>query len=585
MEPMGEENADLELRAGEPFNPAIIRKRIRCIPAGSDAIVYNGHIARCDVDLYKSSGIVALLEREYGYKGSVFTWPIKREAKKIAGKHDGYWLKAKGDNANFLIGDLESAIRCVVEIMYWVDRDLTEYVKDHVASRVLLHQASELTGNPKIDEARIEGKCREIRAIKDVWGDNVQKEYRELKAAYESAYSTIDRQIQAISEGKRGRIVTKAAIAWGTLEFRVSKEELEGEIDIDRDPEGGATYLISRLTDKIGPTGRDRIIIGSYHPVDPPAFVTWKDHGVMSLFGQTFRLYETYGIDHFQHPTYDGRLPKGSPLQANVQKYRAEIESARISLRELEEKYRDAAVPWLDPTVDEREGTDRYKNGRSLMVATITLGMIDAVIDIYHEFIRRYTTAGQSSEYGYLSDVQTDATFTGLVEKLQKEREPILTAALMFSNGGTLSRANSNTPKYATRRLKPYDNMLRIANERKGAASAASDYPELVARHIPGILGVQDQPITQIRNKHGYELAMIVWMLRMATRYVHHLSYRSWKLPLETPEEAVYAIRREQPDLIHPQGNYYDRYFRLIEHGLTNALGITQRITFSPREQ
>ncbi len=577
------EQIDLGVRVGEAFDAEVVKRRIKAVPPGiEDGIpVYQGFIARCDVDLYHSSPIVDLLKTVYGYTGTVFTGLLKQGTKDIVAKWGGYRLKIKGDNVPYLIGSLEKAIRSEVEIMQWVDRELTEYVKDHVVARELLKQSGEMSGDTAADKKAVDRKIAELRAIKDRWGDDVPSEQRQLKETYESLHVKIDGEIQKLGEGKRGRIASKGAIAWDTIKFMVSKEIVEGEPDLDRDPEGGAEYLMSRLADKLGPLRKDSIFIASYatNPVlEPPPHFTWKYHGVRELHGQRFHLYETWGVDNFMHPTFDGRITENSPLAKNLDQYRGEIFAVRDYLRTLETKYRDAGLPWLDVTSDQREGTDRYKNGRALMVAAVTLGMMDAIIDIYTAHMKVHTMRPPSEHddsFSYLTDVTKDHILTDLVEHLGGNRNKMIIAALTYSNGGTLSRAHSETPRYPTRRLSPQNNQLRLNNERKSAVDSTSDYQELREQGIHDLLSLQSRPITEITVNHGTRLAMKTMILTAATRYINLTSYRAWKLPAQGLEAAVQTIRQEHPDLMQPDGTgYNDRYFELIDHALTQAVGL-----------
>ena len=554
--------------------------------------MYRGEIARGEVDLYNSSGLVDLLTHEYGYSGSFFTGLIKKEARGIVEQHGGYWVGAKGDSAEYIFGDLGTAVRCTESIMRWVDTDLTEYVKDHVAARQMLSAEGRTTGNPRENEANILKRIELIRKIKDKFGEDVPDLMRDLKNSYEELYAKIDSELRVISSEMRGRIVTKAGIAIGGIDFHVEKRyHAKGQVEINRDPQGEATYLLSRLTDKSGPLSgqKDKILVSSYKETQTfPDNYKFGPRSKVSVANSDFHIWETWGVDHFGSPDFDGRIPGDSLMLGNISAYRVETGKQVDFLKELEESYMDASIPWLDVTCDNREGTDRYKSGRSLMVAAFTLAIIDQVTVIYNEYSGGTEAKDSNSTpdtYAYLTDVRKDATFTGFIHALNNDRNNMVIAALTYSNGGSLSRANSYTPQYPTRRLKPEDNGARIANERKNAVSSTGDYPELVELGIPDILECQDKPISAIRDSSGYNLALKAQILRMASRYVHHLSDRSWKQRLGSAKDAIYRIRGELSDLVDVNTGYNDRYFQLVEHAFTNALGITGNVQFVPVQQ
>ncbi len=580
----------IEAVVGEVFDPEIIENRIRAMSPKSEEVVYSGLVARCDVDLYNSSGLVKLLER-YGYSGSFFTPILKREARNIVEKNKGYWIGTKGDSAEYMFGDLENAIRCTAEIVWWVDRELTEYVKDHVVAREILKEEGKLKEVPRKDNKAIECEIKLIRKIKDKWGGDVPKRHRKLKEFYEKKYAKIDGEVAQISGEPRGRIVTKSGITFDNVELNVTKTPAKnGIVEVNRDPQGAATYLMSRLTDKAGPLGgkKDIILFASYNKIkNLPKNITFQDLGKTAIHGMVYRLYQTWSVDNYNHPTFDGRIPEESSIIQKLESYKKEINKQVCFLKKLQKKKRDASLPWLNVTSDGKENIDYYKNGRSLMTTTFVLAIMDEVTKIYKEELKKKTNKKAQAEevFDLLGDVYKDATLTGFIDTLEKARKNMIIAALVYSNGGTLSRAQSDTPKYATRKLKPEDNLSRIVNERKGVYYSTSDYSELVKLGIPELLNVQDKNISEIRDHNGYELAMKAMILKMASRYVHHRSYRSWKLPAETAEDAIFKIREELYYLINPNGKgYFDRNFELIDWALTNALGIKrERIPFTKK--
>lgn len=68
----------------------------------------------------------------------------------------------------------------------------------------------------------------------------------------------------------------------------------------------------------------------------------------------------------------------------------------------------------------------------------------------------------------------------------------------------------------------------------------------------------------------------------MASRYVHHTSPRSWRLPVETPKEGIYAVRRELAYLQDETG-YKNRLFGLVDTAFRKSLGFRQvDVVFRP---
>jgi len=584
----------------ERFDADLIRQRIRKVhptkahPELTET-VYQGLAALCDVDIFDSTKLKFLISK-YGYVGTMYTDMIKIGVKEIVEKNGGFWYGTIGDAGRYYCGDLESAVRCTWEVMAWFDRVMTEDVKDFLVAWEMLKERARNSDKPiKISDNDVQEMVSELRKIKDLWYESVPKKYRALKDSYERLYATIDSEVAQVHGERRGRIPTKAAITYGITKIGVAKEMDPETKEVDRTikVEDETIYLMPRLTDKMGPLGgkKDIILIASYKPIPKllPEFMKFGEEKEITVANTKFYLYETWGVDNFKHPTFDGRLPQGSPLLEKETMYASEVLRARDILNELQNKYRDRSLQFLDVTSDEREGTDRYKSGRSLMVSLVALGVIDEVVKLYDEYKRLKANAvdEQSSQHrelslGYFFDVEKDATFTNFVETLKKERENILLVALTYSNGGSLLRPTSDTTaKYPTRKLKPEDYLATRVSERDAAFSATNKYDELVKRNVPKYLSVQDQKISEIRSTHGYELTLTTLILRMSTRYIHHRSYRAWKLPVATAEDAMYAIRNELSGIISPNGSgYTDNYFQLIDHAFTRALGIEGKVPF-----
>ena len=148
----------------------------------------------------------------------------------------------------------------------------------------------------------------------------------------------------------------------------------------------------------------------------------------------------------------------------------------------------------------------------------------------------------------------------------------MLLAALTYSNGGSLTRANSETPKYPTRRLTPLANKHRVENEREDGAKATAAYAELRERGVPTLISVQDRSLSELQAAQGYQLAMQTMILRMALRYVHHRSHRPWKLPSPAPEAAIAAIDGELSDIVQ-DGKIRNPYFALVKDAFLRTLG------------
>lgn len=579
----------LESRVSDfSFDPQKIRHRIKEVKPGEEKTVLDDDVCYCDVDLFNSSKLVHILNEEYGYTGTFFTKFIRDGVRKIVNNYGGLFLQTMGDSAEFLFGDndLEKAIRCTQEVMFWGDRELTEYIKDHVAAREILKQERSLSGDIPIDDELVQKKLLEVRKVKDLWDDQVPEESRALKDAYELEYAKVDRKIESgISDAKwedRGRIPMKAGIAIDNMKIWVSKiTDEEGDPETQRFVEGDVKYLIARLTAKDGPLGgqRDVIKVASYKVIRLPPFIKHSEGETRTVANSTFFVYDTFGVDNAKHPTFDGRIPDKSPLAKKLQQHRGEVGKELEFIRILQDKDRDASRPWLDVTIEKREGGDRYKNGRSLMVAKTVLGIVDEVIQIYERYtsrIKRKTGENPKTldEFAYLRDLSKAYALSQSVKAIGASRRQMVVAALLYSNGGSLLRVNTPTPKYPTRRLTPDNNRLRIEGEREEIYKAASKYPELVDIGIPEIMQVQDLPLSRIREKYGYELALKTMILRIATRYVHHTSYRSWK-PRINSEEALRAIRNELADIVRPDGTGYDdRNFEIVDHALRRILKI-----------
>lgn len=529
------------------FDPAAINRRIKAIPVDDiEQVVYKGPAVMCDVDIFNSSALVTKLKDKagYGYIGTFFTPYIKLHVSKLVRDMGGYWLGSKGDSAEFMFGDLEKAIRCTVEVVRWFDRDLTEYVKDHVVAREMLKAEGAITGTKSSENELIEAKIVELREIKDLWGDEVPLDKRELKEDYETRYAKIDTELAIISgELKeehakstgiaKGRLATKAGIAMGDIEFAASKEdasithpdlvddETGGKIkyvEIKRDAQGDGRYCVERLTDKIGPLGgrKDMIIVASFNPLeDLPEYIAFGVPFKATVANSVLHVCHTWGVDYFKHKRFDGKVPEESPLLEKLSVYRSEIGEQVAFLRELQDKY--AVLDWLDATAQEREGSDFYKLGRSMMTAAIVLGIMDSFTKIYTDQVAELVEAevqGRPSQPSMVLrdeifyDIRRDEDLTGFVKSLEEGRAMMILSALLYSNGGILSRATSPNLRYPTRKMRPEHNALRLSNETKKLIGSISDYPEIEELGILGLLSLQTQPISQISDTASYTMAM-----------------------------------------------------------------------------
>ncbi|MBI1969279.1 hypothetical protein HYS48_01180 [Candidatus Woesearchaeota archaeon] len=570
-----------DIVAHEDTFPVLLRKRIAAVPVdGEEHIVYSGIAAMCEVDMFNSTELVHLLAKKYYVPVRLITSQLKT-LRKMVEQHGGYWWQVPGDAVRYIFNTLDAAILCTAEIMQWADRELTEFVKDYAIAGAMLREEGKLSEDPEEQDKQIREKITLLRVLKDIWNNNVPRERKGEKERYEELYAKLDKEIEGLSREIRGRLPTRGGIAHGNLEFTVTKSEYaengKASIEMDRDPAGPVRYLFTRLTDKGGPLAgqKDRILIAAYDPLPPPQHFTWKELGETWVGNNKFLLYETWGIDHFNHPTFDGRIPDGSPLLKNLEQYRAEVLRERDFLRNLQMKKRDFSIPWLDVTHELREGTDRYKNGRTLMVTALVAGMLDAMHAIHQEYLQMVHSIeeGHLEGFPYLHGFLQDERLTSFMQWLGNNRKTMLLAALTYSNGGAIARANSDTPKYPTRKLYPEANQTRIASERKAAVLSTSDYTELSDLGVPDILAVQDKPISQIKKEDGHERAMQALILRFASRYIHHRSHRPWKLPLQTAEAAMEAADRELSDIIQ-DGRMQDRYLLLVKDAFLRTLGL-----------
>lgn len=585
---------DLELRLEsdemtlELFDSAEIIRRINSI--SDDAIevtVFYGVVAKGEVDLTNSTVVFQIL-KEHGIRGTMFTTQIKKNARPIVEKYKGYWEGAKGDNAMYIFGGLETAIRCSTEIMHWVDRDLTEYLKDYIVAVEILRERGQLKSTAKEQNLIIDAFIQELRQIKDIYGDYVPENKRELKEQYEKRYQEVDIELRSKLEEKRGRLVAKSGIIYGETEIKVTRDDLFHYPKPDF--QGDVPYLDKALNDKIsGPLSgnKDKIFVASSEPIkDWPSHILFRPLGLQT-YGekkkdgkQTFHLYEITGIDNFGHPSFDGRIPKDAPLLERLPQYRDEVLNGFKTLDELEQTYSDSSLPSLTIAIDEY--MDRYKNGRSFMMSAISLAIADELVNIYEKVVGEYASQSAlpvSQEMWYLTNVQFASSIREFMDLLKdqsgKFRETLLLSALLYNIGGSIARATSKTtPQYATRRLSPENNAVRLENEAANAYTVTSSYQELQERGLPDILKVQTTPISRIASTKERYAALI---LRFANRFVHNSSYRAWKVPLESPNQVVIEIRNDLSDIIDKLG-YIDRMYWLTENALTNILGITEQV-------
>src|SRR3989344_2812809 len=160
------------MQEGERFDAQLIIGKINSVP--QDAIevpIFSGLAIKGEVDLTNSTALFQLLQK-HGLEGTVFTAYIKKHAWPIVEKYQGFWNGVKGDNAEYIFGGLENAVRCSTDIMGWIDRDL-----------------------------------------------------RELKQKYEKEYSKIDSEISERLGEKRGRLIAKSGLVFGNTVIKVSRSD------------------------------------------------------------------------------------------------------------------------------------------------------------------------------------------------------------------------------------------------------------------------------------------------------------------------------------------------------------------------
>lgn len=570
------------MQEGERFDAQLIIGKINSVP--QDAIevpIFSGLAIKGEVDLTNSTALFQLLQK-HGLEGTVFTAYIKKHAWPIVEKYQGFWNGVKGDNAEYIFGGLENAVRCSTDIMGWIDRDLTEYIKDYIVAVEILKAERKLPTGPDERENQIGEFIGHLRKIKEVFEDDVPLDLRELKQKYEKEYSKIDSEISERLGEKRGRLIAKSGLVFGNTVIKVSRSDLF-HYPIP-DFQGAIPYLESALRVKSsGPLSghKDKIIIASYNPIDNfPPHMIFINQGEQSFGQQRYHQYQTLGVDNFGHPTFDGRIPQNAPLSNKLPKYRDEVSGAIKILEALEDKYVDSSLPSINVSADER--TDRYKNGRTSMMSVISLAVIDEIIKIYDGVVSEYknqNSAVMSHELWYLTNVEFASSIREFMNHLKDPsgtfRQNILFASLLYNIGGSIARATSRkTPQYATRRLSPENNAVRLQTEAANAYTISNNYTELQQRGIPDMLKIQNTSLSQVGfNKEVFAALILKW----ANRYVHHMSYRAWKTPVDSPEQAVVAIRKELSDLMDEKG-YKDRMHWLVENALTNVLGITEKI-------
>lgn len=567
---------------------------------------YSGEAAYCSVDLFHSTGLTAILDAEYGLNNVFVTAMLETLQQMVVEEHGGYWDKTKGDEVLFIIPeDLPAGIDAVRHVMMWADRELSPYVKDYAVASTMVRE--QLNGDLEHDKPIIEGKIRSLREIKDLWGNDVPVDRRAEKATYEQECAKIDRLLERYCDEEMGRVPTRGAIAFGHMQFKVDIE-INAKHErllpkIREDPAGKVRYLFQFLGESGITSGKkDVIYVATWDRLETLPAHTWEFAGMYMprvVPGEVdpnrpkkeFAVAKTIGINPYRHPTFNGILPAGSPLIRRLNDYRREVDATQQFLAEVEREYKThRSFARLDVTAIEIR--DRYKVGRSQMVATLVTGMIDEIVDhIYPEYlasVRDASSAMHSEKQPYLQAFFKDETLTEFVDYLKANRKTLLLTALLYSIGGTRARADG-TPPYPGRMLSTYNNPWRTLSEQRRAVAALEDYVNLKNEDgtptipefqgILELLGVQDvsRPISDIRQQHGYQRGMLTALFRMATRLVNKESHRSWKLP-QGIDEAIQAVDDEMPDIFQPQQDgtrVVDRYFLLVKDAFMRVLGKT----------
>ena len=167
---------------GERFDPRKVEERIAAVPVGKEELVYQGMVAMAEVDIFNSSGLTQILH-SHNVSNQMITAEIEN-LHAMVDTHGGYWWRSEGDAVKFITPDLESAIRCTVEIMRWADRHLTEFVKDYVIASEVLRDGGVLGNDPTANDRVVRREVASLRKIKEVWAGSLPPHSRGRKMNY-----------------------------------------------------------------------------------------------------------------------------------------------------------------------------------------------------------------------------------------------------------------------------------------------------------------------------------------------------------------------------------------------------------------
>lgn len=549
-------------------------------PASGSAVFDLGSTCVCEFDVFRSSPLALLLSNDYDHTLVFMSDKIKNDCLPIVERYGGIWISSHGDSAEFVIPDLAAASKCSIELLFWADSVLSEFVKDTVLASKIAN-SGQGANSRDIDDVRTL-----IEEVKDVGIEQLSKGKRVFKEDYEKLYSSLDMQISQVMEERRGRIPGRVGVAYGNAELHVTKSTIGNDdnslIEIDKQILGYAKVILARLLDKVGPLGgkKDKIsIASSQHLTVFPNEILFDGgqsgpHPIeQNVYGTDIIYYNIIGLDYYLDHTFYGKVEENSLAALKKDYYAKEIEDTHRWLQSVQDKYRDASKPWI--TLNHEESRDRYKNGRSKMVAHLIAATIDSATSLYAETLDIAKTiagikGGSNPVLDFLNP-DKDTSLRRFIKELEESRKQMVTTGLLYSNGGSLVRANSDTAVWPTRRLQPLVNDSRIANERAAAMWALEQYEELVSLRIHEIIEYQRAPLGDLIEKDQTR-ALKVLIVRLAARYIHYASHRSWKPAEQTIEGALEQVKAENTDLFGASEMERDKYVGFVFSAFERAV-------------
>ena len=544
----------------EKFDPEVVRGRLAQIPEDSPEVtVFRGCVAKVEVDISGSTYVRELLV-ELGFVDTFFSGIIKEKARPIAEKYNGFDIKVRGDDIEYVVGDIETAVRSSFEVTAWVDRYLSEAFKFNVGAREIAKEMGLPVTSPEFHKYILSAF------------DTAAKDYHDAQKRWMKKYAEID-ELMVLPEQREaemaGRILTKTGILYALTELKASRQK---DAPPELDYQGDIGYIHPIMSDKeIGflHVKKDTTLIFIRDKItDAPGYLVLRGCEQKYIKGQRFFVYEPVGIEPSEHPTLDGRVTQDSPFAKSFDKYTQEVNEGVSFLAEIDKRNKNTPRSWVNLSANNKEGNDKYKRGRAKMVAKLALGTIDQIIKIYDdEASSKLAKEGES-----YFNVSSDYSLRSFVDKLRAERDKLKIGALLYCIGGSHERAISGMATYPTVLLPWEIQQERLEYEAVDAASAAERTKDLRDMGLPDILRIQNENISEISNE---QLALLTMMYRSIVRFVHHTSYRSWKTPL-TSSEAILAVRNEFPDIfVGGQDLYRDHGFKMIDNALTNLIGLT----------